>query len=322
MLQLHGMAHVWRTPALVGQRGSWRRRRRSSRTSDGRTATVVVVDRLRARHGRRRGVFPGDGLPGGTGRARGGRARLNLAIFPVYVSVCEIFGRVVRAAGVCDAPCWRLPQESLLPLRRAARPGASPAPPPPRAHDSPRRRRRAAATQPAPLRAPHSVRTTLAAPVASLRRATCPTIMAPRAKRTARRRSSTRHGGGDAKGYCRAPGRARGPTRRPMHVAPCSTPASARLYSHRAPRVIMFSVTSSIFVPGRGVAGGPAGSPLARAGCQAGRGSVRRPIMSGLRPPRRRVSVERPVSKRLSYLSKRQRKAPAQVSPRSSAFKS
>ena len=106
---------------------------------------------------------------------------------------------------------------AAAPSESRARPGASLPPTPPRAHDSPRRRRRAAATQPAPLRAP-----ALSAPPwqplwLRLRRVICPTIMALRAKRTARRRSSMQCAPWwrRCEGILPRSGPSSGPTRRP-----------------------------------------------------------------------------------------------------------
>ena len=147
------------------------------------------------------------------------------------------------------------------PSESRALPGASPPPTPPRAHDSPRRRRRAAATQPAPLRAPHSVRTTLAAPGFALRRAICPTIIAPRAKRTARRRSSMRCAPWwrRCEGILPRSGPSSGPTRRP-----CTSrrgprrPRRMRLYP---PCPACDHVFRKLLCTWRGVVGGHAQQP-------------------------------------------------------------
>ena len=61
-------------------------------------------------------------------------------------------------------------------------------------------------------------------------------------------RCGARHGGGDAKGYCRAPGRARARRGAPPRRAVAHGCLGVRLYSHRAPRVIMFSVNCPRFL--------------------------------------------------------------------------
>ena len=138
---------------------------------------------------------------------------LNLGVlsFSLFVVAYPSFGGRVADVG---ATRNRL---ELLPLRSRALPGASPPPTPPRAHDRPRGRRRAAATQPASPCAPHSVRTTLAALWLRLRRTICPTTIAPRAKRTARRRSSMRCAPWwrRCEGISPRSGPSSGPTRRP-----------------------------------------------------------------------------------------------------------
>ena len=174
---------------------------------------------------------------------------------------------VVAHRGLRWADVWRTSAPLGIvaaPSESRALPGASLPPPPPRAHDSPRRRRRAAATPPAPLRAPHSVRTALAAPGLRLRRAICPTIMAPRAKRTARRRSSMQCAPWwrRCEGILPRSGPSSGPTRRP-----CTSrrgprrPRRMRLYPPCPACDHVFPKLSSIFVPCRGVGGARARHP-------------------------------------------------------------
>ena len=128
---------------------------------------------------------------------------------------------VVALRGLRWADVWRTSAPLGIvaaPSESRAWPGASPAPPPPRAHDSPRRRRRAA-----PPRCPRrSARRTLSAapwqPLwLRLRRAICPRTTAPRAKQTARRRSSMRCAPWwrRCEGILPRSGPSSGPTRRP-----------------------------------------------------------------------------------------------------------
>ena len=127
---------------------------------------------------------------------------------------------VVALRGLRWADVWRTSTPLGIvaaPSESRALPGASLPPTPPRAHYSPRRRRRAAATQPAPLRAPHFAAPPWQPLWLRLRRAICPTNLAPRAKRTARRRSSMRCAPWwrRCEGILPRSGPSSGPTRRP-----------------------------------------------------------------------------------------------------------
>ena len=151
------------------------------------------------------------------------------------------------------------------PSESRALPGASPPPTPPRGHDRPRRRRRASrqAARAAPRAAlcPHH----LGSPWLRLRRAICPTIIAPRAKRTARRRSSMRCAPWwrRCEGILPRSGPSSGPTRRP-----CTSrrgprrPRRMRLYPPCPACDHVFPKLSSIFVPCRASAEPRAPGPI------------------------------------------------------------
>ena len=109
----------------------------------------------------------------------------------------------------------------------------------PRAHDSPRRRRRAAATLPAPLRAPHSVRTTLAAPVASptSRNMSDDHSATRKTDRTSQELDAVRAMVAEMRRDIAALRAELGPDAEPHHVAPWPTAASAYAAIPTVPRV-------------------------------------------------------------------------------------
>ena len=116
---------------------------------------------------------------------------------------------VVALRGLRWADVWRTSAPLGIvaaPSESRALPGASRPPPPPR-------RRHAARAAPRAELCPHH----LGSPWLRLRRAICPTIIAPRAKRTARRRSSMRCAPWwrRCEGILPRSGPSSGPTRRP-----------------------------------------------------------------------------------------------------------
>ena len=124
------------------------------------------------------------------------------------------------------------------PSESRALPGASPPPTPPRAHDRPRRRRRAAATLPAPLRAPHSVRTTLAALASPTSRNMSDDHGATRkTDRTSQELDSVRAMVAEMRRDIAALRAELGPDAAPLHVAPWPTAASAYASLPTVPRV-------------------------------------------------------------------------------------